>query len=197
MFIDERLLDCVRYGSSFGLEYKTNITTMRSGVESRNAEWKYPKGRYSIDYNAVTPNEYIAIRDAWVVANGAHRAFRFKDWSDFIVKDQFIGFGSGETQEIQLFKRYSFGNYYKDRLIYLPILETLEMKVDDAIIPFAFLDKGKIEINVASGKEIKASFEFDVPVRFVEDKIMSDPLATRGNDRFIMNTGADLVEVIL
>lgn len=197
MFIEERLLDKVSYGSSFGLEYKTSIVTLKSGIESRNALWTYPKGRYSIDYNAVTPAQYKDIRDAFIVCMGALRGFRFKDWSDFRVKEQFLTIGTGAEQVIQLFKRYSFGTERLDRPIFKPVNSTIEIKSNGSIIPYTIEVDGKIKIAATDGAEITASFEFDVPVRFANDSIMSDPLAFRGDDKFVMRTGADLEEIIL
>ena len=53
MFNETRLLDCVAYGSEFGQEFSTRITSLRSGVERRNANWSMPLGRYSVLYGSI------------------------------------------------------------------------------------------------------------------------------------------------
>lgn len=195
-FIDARLLDCVSHGSSFGLEFSTNIITLKSGIESRAAIWAYPRGKFSIDYNALLPEQIQAVKSAFMVCRGSLIGFRFKDWTDYEVKEQFLAYGTGEKQELQLFKSYNFANSVFQRKITKPILTTIKLWENGKALEFEADNLGKLTFTAQKGANISGSFEFDIPVRFDSDSLVLTPLLRR-EDGFLVQTGADLQEIIL
>jgi uncharacterized protein (TIGR02217 family) len=112
--------------------------------------------------------------------------FRWKDWADYkscppmqnvARNDQTIGTGNGTRTKFQLKKAYTSGPTTYTRLITKPVAGTVLVEVDGALINGANYSvdpaTGVITFNVApaTGRVIKAGFEFDVPVRFNQDEL--------------------------
>ena len=197
IFNESRLLDCVAYGSQFGIEFSTRINPLRSGVERRNANWSAPLCHGSLLYQNLRPEDHALVRDAHMACMGSLVAFRFKDWTDYQAEAQVIGEGSGVEQVLQLIKVYSFGPLDMSRPIKKPVSGTVTI-FEDGVASAAAIDytTGFVTITAAPGSVITWSGEFDVPVRFVSDRLDSDPVAKRQNG-FILSSNVDLIEVRL
>lgn len=198
MFNEVRLLDCVSYGSEFGQEFSTRIVTLYSGVERRNANWSAPLGKYSIIYTALRPEDHEKVRDAHMASMGAFIPFRFKDWTDYKVEDQFIGLADGAEQTLQLVKSYNFGPVELTKKISKPVMNTVTVYADGVEIPLVTVDYilGTVTFTASVGARITWSGEFDVPVRFVDDQLDVEPI-TRVDDGFALSCDVDLIEVRL
>lgn len=100
---------------------KTDIVTMASGREMRNAAWKFKKMSYTASYAMLTPEAQEAIVSAFYACNAQLMLFRFRDPGDFIAVESplfdAITGHVGSTDAIQLTKRYTFGPAYADRVI--------------------------------------------------------------------------------
>ena len=197
MFNETRLLDCVAYGSEFGQEFSTRITSLRSGVERRNANWSMPLGRYAVLYQALKPDDHIRVRAAHMASLGALIPFRFKDYSDYQAQQEVIGTGTGVEQTLPLLKRYKFGPVELQRRIIKPVLNTVLVFADGVPVT-ATVDyvAGTVTFTAAAGAEITWSGEFDIPVRFESDRLDVEPLA-RIAGGFAVSCNVDLVEVRL
>ena len=197
MFNETRLLDCVAYGSEFGQEFSTRITSLRSGVERRNANWSMPLGRYSVLYQALKPGDHIKVRAAHMASLGALIPFRFKDYSDYQAQQEVIGAGTGAEQTLPLLKRYKFGPVELQRRIIKPVLNTVLVFADGAPVATTVdYVAGTVTFTAAAGAEITWSGEFDIPVRFESDRLDVEPLA-RIAGGFAVSCNVDLVEVRL
>jgi len=197
MFNNTRLLDKVAYGSAFGQEFKTTIKTLNNGSERRNADWSMPLGRYSIVYDALAPEDHWRVRDAFMASMGSAIAFRFKDWTDYIAKDEFIvNTTEVGVQTFQLVKNYKFGGNTLQRFITKPIVNTVQLMVDGVVQNTISVDDmtGIVAVNIQKVGRLTWNGEFDVPVRFESDVIELDPITTKGKD-FYLSTDVDLVEV--
>lgn len=197
MFNESRLLDSVAYGSSFGQEFSTRITTLRSGHERRNANWARPLGQYSVLFQNLRPEDHALVRRAHMACMGSLVAFRFKDWTDYQAKDQPLATGTGAPQTAQLVKRYQFGAVALDRPIVKPVAGSVVVKAAGLVIP-ASVDAatGIATFTAPFMTAVTWSGEFDVPVRFVNDRLDSDPSA-RYQGGFLLSSDVDLVEVRL
>lgn len=196
-FIEKRLLDEVSYGSQFGREFRTRIVQLKSGRERRNAEWTAPLGRYSLLYNAIRPEHHQQIIGAHAACFGALFAFRFKDWSDYRVEDEPLTTGTGSAQEVQLVKRYSFGPIEYVREIKKPVEDSVFVTVGGAPIPSSLdATTGLVTFTAPSGASVRWSGEFDVPVRFEDDRLDVTPIAPEAGG-MVVTSNADLVEVRL
>ncbi len=197
MFNDVRLLDCVAYGSQFGQQFKTRIVTLKSGHERRNVEWSMPLGRYSVLFQALDPADHTAVRSAHMASMGSAIPFRFKDWTDYQADGELIGVATGDPQELQLVKSYTFGALTLERKISKPIADSVILYADGVEIGVSVDDATGIVSFIADiGAEITWSGEFDVPVRFDSDRLDFDPAAKSGSN-FLLTSDVDIVEVRL
>lgn len=119
-FIDHRLSQKATSSFRRVITGKTNIVTMNSGRERRNAEWAYKKMQFSASFALLQPDVQDEIYGAYYAANAQLLVFGFRDpgdWkvnaSPFVVPDDYVG----TLTPVQLTKRYSFGPAYADRLI--------------------------------------------------------------------------------
>lgn len=197
MFNETRLLDSVAYGSEFGQEFRTNIKTLRSGVERRNIDWSMPLGRYTVIYQVLKPQDHMAVRGAHMASMGSAIPFRFKDWTDYRATGEIIGTGTGAEQTLQLTKAYPFGPISLQRIIKKPVVGTVTLFADEAAIAASIdFTTGLATFTAPDGSVITWSGEFDVPVRFESDRLDVDPVARIGSD-FALAADVDLVEVRL
>jgi uncharacterized protein (TIGR02217 family) len=198
MFNDTRLLDKVAYGSTFGGEFNTRVIRLKSGHERRNANWSLPLHRYSILYQALQPDDHALVRNAHYACLGSAIGFRFKDWIDYTATDESVGSGTGVEQQLQLIKTYNFGVYNLERNIYKPVEGTVTIKVNGSPITedstnFIDYDTGILTITATAGHTITWSGEFDVPVRFENDRLDADPIAPKQSN-FLLSSDVDLIE---
>lgn len=198
MFNETRLMDCVRYGSQFGTEFNTRIHTLRSGHERRNAMWAQPLGRYSILFDNLEPDQHDQVRHAHMASMGSLIPFRFKDWTDFEADQEPLTTGTGGEQTLQLSKSYAFGPVTYQRLIFKPVEDTVTIYEDGvAITATVDYETGEATFTAPPGSNVTWSGEFDIPVRFVSDRLDYDPVARRQSGRFVLSSDVDLVEVRL
>ena len=171
-FIDTRLSTCVGVNFSGGPEWSTVMTQMASGIARYQANWAMAHHKYTADYSVFEPEEQNEILAAFMAARGQLHSFRFKDWNDYIADDQAMDLGDGTSTPRQLTKAYQFGTEVYVRDILLPLESTLVVTANDS--PLA-VDVDPLTGLVTpittwpSGQVIKASFEFDVRVRFGMD----------------------------
>ncbi|NWA25515.1 DUF2460 domain-containing protein [Pseudomonas gingeri] len=197
MFNETRLLDCVSYGSQFGQEFNTRITTLKSGHERRNANWTRPLGRYSVSFGALKPGDHMAVRGAHMACLGSAIAFRFKDWTDFRAEQELIGVGTGVSHTYTLRKNYPFGPVSLQRPIAKPVVGTVKVyEAGQAIAAVVDYTTGIITVTAPPGSPITWSGEFDVPVRFEADRLDVDPVALINGD-YVLSADVDLVEIRL
>lgn len=193
MFNNARLLDCVAYGSEFGQEFNTRITPLRSGVERRNANWSAPLGRYSVIYAALKPEDHAAVYNAHMSCMGSLIPFRFKDWRDFSADQEVIGTGTGSPQTLQLIKTYAFGSIDFMRKITRPVTAAL-FADGSPLAATVDIDSGLVTTTAPDGAVVTWSGEFDVPVRFDDDRLDVEPLA-RAAGGFFLSANVSLTEV--
>jgi uncharacterized protein (TIGR02217 family) len=175
-----------------GPERRTEIVTLGSGREERNARWAHSRRRYDAGSGVKTLAQLSAILAFFEERRGRLCGFRFRDRLDFRSSaaggpvtplDQALGTGTGTAAAFQLLKRYGdqFLPYLRD--IRKPVAGTVrvavdgmekaagaDFTVDPATGVVAFLP-GKVP---AAGKAVTAGFEFDVPVRFDTDRLDID-----------------------
>lgn len=118
-YIDYKLSQKVSTSFRRVVTGKTDIVTMNSGRERRNAAWKFKKMTYTASFALLKEDAQDEIVNAFYAANARLYLFRFRDVGDFRVKDSPFDTSAavGTTNPVQLTKRYSFGPAYADRLI--------------------------------------------------------------------------------
>lgn len=173
MFIEERLLDCVAYGTTGGPTWLTRRIGLKSGIIRRNPMRSRPSYRFHLLYKNLQPEHHEEVIDAFNASMGGVHSFRLKDWADFEVTAEALPvFGTGAEQTVQLAKIYAFGGQAISRPIRKPVLDTVTMTADGAPLA-AVIDytTGEATFTAASGDILRWSGEFDVPVMFADDEL--------------------------
>jgi uncharacterized protein (TIGR02217 family) len=182
-FHEVRFPDTISRGARGGPERRTQIVTLASGDEERNASWANSRRRYDVAYGIRRADDLATVVAFFEARNGRLHGFRFKDWSDYRsglpsaaieATDQPIGTGTGSQTAFQLAKRYASGAQSWTRTIAKPVAGTVVValggvpqmsgwSIDAATGVITFLAAP------GAGVAVTAGFEFDVPVRFDSD----------------------------
>jgi uncharacterized protein (TIGR02217 family) len=165
--------------ASGGPERKTEVVTLASGAEARNALWAGSRRRWDVG-SAVTRLDTLQTVVAFFEARGGRlNGFRFRDALDdrscapgaaVTATDQVIGTGDGETTAFQLVKAY--GTY--SRHILKPVAGSVLVAVDGVATPAAVDETtGIVTLGTApaAGGAVSAGYRFDCPVRFDTDRL--------------------------
>lgn len=192
-FIDEYMPDEIPgYPCISAPRFKTTIQVSAGGNERRNQEWEHPLHQFILPEAIARQWEPVeALKKHWLITKGPLHTFPWLDPHDFascdLVKpnleptvtmtDQFLGNTDGFTDTYQLVKTYSVGGETYDRIIRLPILDSVVVAIDGVLIPdtdyTVSRPGGEVLFDVPpplSGPGIiTAGFLFDVEVRFESD----------------------------
>jgi uncharacterized protein (TIGR02217 family) len=175
-----------------GPQRLTEIVTLGSGREERNARWAESRRRYDAGYGVKTLDALHAVIGFFEERRGRLYGFRFRDRSDCkscaplrqpAPSDQPLGTGDGTRREFQLVKRYGAGFAPYERVIVKPVdasvrvavggvekTRSVDFTLEATTGLLAFLP-GKAP---AAGAAVTAGFAFDVPVRFDTDELLVD-----------------------
>lgn len=174
----------VGFGASGGPERRTDIVTLASGHEERNARWYASRRNYDAGLGVRSLRDLQTVLAFFEERRGRLNGFRFRDPFDHFssdtgkapsVEDQLLGIGDGETRQFQLKKTYGkeFAPFER------PIKKPVEGSVHVALNGIEQTDlstdmsTGLVTFNLApkAGDLVTAGFMFDVPVRFDVDKL--------------------------
>lgn len=185
-FHEVRLPARLAFGSTGGVERRTEIVTLGSGFERRSTPWAQGRRRYLIGANLKSLDDMATLTAFFEARQGRLYGFRFRDFADFrscapsgtiTPLDQSLGVGDGVRTTFELTKRYGEGEAAPDRRIHKPIDGTIRIGVGDLEVDReAFqADPATGVVTLATppavGVAVTAGFEFDVPVRFDADRI--------------------------
>ena len=131
-FLEIRFPESIAFNSSSILEFNTTIIKSKNGYEQRNINWNTNKMKFNIINGIKTKAELDEVITFFRNVRGAGYGFRFKDWTDYQVENQYIGVGNGKTKEFQLIKSYRVSDnivYY--RKITKPVISTVRVFIND------------------------------------------------------------------
>lgn len=182
-FHEIRFPDTISRGARGGPERRTQIVTLASGDEERNASWANSRRRYDVSYGIRRADDLAAVVAFFEARNGRLHGFRFKDWSDHrsgapsqvvSATDQPIGTGDSTKTTFQLVKQYRSGPQSWTRAITKLVAGSVRVAVNGAELSSGWSvdpTTGLVTFSTppAAGAIITAGFEFDVPVRFDSD----------------------------
>ena len=177
------------FGSVGGPERRTDVVTLASGHEERNTPWAHSRRRYEAGAGLRTLDDIEALIAFFEARRGRMHGFRWKDWTDYkscapsrkpSAIDQVIGTGDGVQRVFALAKTYRSGSETYVRPITKPVVGTVLVAVarDPKVEGAEFTvdhTRGEITFLVPPdlGVTVYAGFEFDVPVRFDTDSILT------------------------
>lgn len=187
-FHEVRFPTDIALGAVGGPTRRTQVVTLASGKEQRNARWSASRRKYNAGYGVKTLDDLSEVLSFFEERRGKLFGFRYRDPLDYksskpkdevSTNDQIIGIGDGDKTQFQLIKIYGAGEAAWQRHITKPVLGSVYLSVDGVEqvegTHFA-LDNttGIIEFNLTPnvGAIVKAGFEFDVPVRFDTDEVL-------------------------
>ncbi|QGM96328.1 DUF2460 domain-containing protein [Methylocystis parvus] len=174
-----------------GPERRTEIVTLGSNRESRNARWAHSRRRYEAGYGVKTLAQLSQVIDFFEERRGRLYGFRWRDRADFSScapgstpgpTDQTLGTGDGARTVFQLTKTYggAFSAYV--RAIAKPVSASVRVAIDGAEITAAqfSLDAATGVVTFSpnhippAGATVTAGYQFDVAVRFDTDFLEID-----------------------
>lgn len=177
------------FGSIGGPERRTDVVMLANGHEERNTPWAHSRRRYEAGAGLRTLDDIEALIAFFEARRGKMHAFRWKDWADYkscapslkpTAIDQVIGTGDGVQTVFALTKTYRSGTETYVRRITKPVAGTVLVAVarDPKVEGLEFAldaERGDVTFSVPPdvGVTVYAGFEFDVPVRFDTDMIMT------------------------
>lgn len=188
-FHEVRFPLAIGFNAKGGPERRTEIVTLGSGAEERNARWAHSRRRYDAGPGVRSLEDLARIVSFFEERRGRLFGFRFRDPLDAASAvpahavtplDQVIGAGDGTTAAFQLQKSYGVGATLYVRPIRKPVLGSVRVAINGSE-KTAGRD---FEVDVAtgivtfragalpgSGATVSAGFSFDVPVRFDSDQL--------------------------
>ncbi len=186
-FHEVRLPARLAFGSTGGVERRTEVVTLASGYERRSSPWAMGRRRYLIGANLRSLADMAALTDFFEARRGRLYGFRFRDFADYAscppggtpgALDQALGDGDGARAVFRLIKRYGDqGGELMERPITKPVEGSVRVAVGGvelAAETFAVdATTGVVTLDAApgAGVAVTAGFLFDTPVRFDTDRL--------------------------
>jgi uncharacterized protein (TIGR02217 family) len=209
-FEEVRFDEEISYGSTGGYGFNTSVIELDSGHEERVSRRSQARHSYDVAMAIKTHEELTSVKKFFLARNGAAVGFRFKDWSDYHSNPTDSSFkaeqgtsdqpcspsaGNGSTTSFQLIKQYTSGAASYVRTILKPVAGTVRVWVNGSEVMSGWsvnTTTGVILFSSppTSGHSVRASFEFDVPVRF---DVTSDELLSSSIDDWGTGTVNSLV----
>lgn len=184
-FHEVRFPDKISRGARGGPRRRTDVVTLDSGREERNARWADSRHAYDAAYGVRRADDLAEVKAFFEARNGRLHGFRWKDWADYksclpsqspSALDQVIGIGDGAATVFQLRKQYVSGAQSYWRAITKPVSGTVLVALDGAPLESGWtvsITTGVVTFTEApgDGEGVTAGFEFDVPARFAADEL--------------------------
>jgi uncharacterized protein (TIGR02217 family) len=151
-------------------EVSTAIVTSAGGRENRNAEWAEARLHYDVGPGVRSEADIAALLGFFRARLGPARGFRLRDPFDAVGEDEVLGVGDGVEARFQLVRRYG----EMVRRITRPVSGSVQVAVDGLETAGFTLEPGGVvtlDTPAGAGAVVTARFEFDVPVRFAEDRL--------------------------
>lgn len=152
-FLEQRLNDgLIIYDTVGGPEWSTDVVTVASGYEHRNANWAQMRGRWELGERRVTQAELDALLDFFTIAKGRANGFRLLVRGDYeaTVSNGRLGTGAVGTglAAYDLYRRRSLGGDMHDRRIVKPASVTVYR---GGVAVTAGVNPGNVGIDLTTG----------------------------------------------
>lgn len=188
-FHEIRFPTSLSFGSSGGPERRTEIVTLANGFEERNTPWHHSRRRYDAGLAVRALKDIEVVLAFFESRRGQLIGFRWKDWSDYrstsadrevSYDDQVIGIGDGVQTDFQLIKTYVSGDASYARPVTKPVHGSVRVAIGNVVQQ----DTIDYSVDTTTGiltfthpvdehAEVTAGYEYDVPVRFDTDQIIT------------------------
>lgn len=196
-FHEVRFPTSLSFGSAGGPVRRTDVVTLANGFEERNTPWAHSRRRYDAGLGVRSLDDVAVLTAFFEARQGQLNGFRWKDWADYksclpsgdiAPTDVRIGIGDAVTRSFPLMKPYSSGQESYLRPVAKPVAGTVRVALNGVEQPEAVFDvdttTGVVTFALPpdSGVDVTAGFEFDVPVRFDTDQIVTSVASFQAGD---------------
>ena len=188
-FHEVRFPTALSFGALGGPERRTEVVTLANGFEERNTPWAHSRRRFDAGMGLRSLDDVEVLVAFFEARQGQMFGFRWKDWSDFksakpsraiTGDDQLLGMGDEVRDQFQLVKHYDSGTAGYERPVTKPVAGTVLISVSGE----PQVEGVDYSVEITSGlvtfthppdfqAEVTAGYEFDVPVRFDGDTIVT------------------------
>jgi uncharacterized protein (TIGR02217 family) len=184
----------IALGARGGPQRRTDIATLASGREVRNALWATSRRRWDIAYGIKTLEDLQAVIAFFEARLGRLHAFRFRDpfeqasslaTGPVSPTDQPLAPVEGSSTRFQLQKRYVSGGFAVTRPVTKPVPASVRVALDGVETTAFTLDALTGVVKLSSdpgGAIVTAGFRFDTPARFDTDVLELDLRAFEAGD---------------
>lgn len=188
-FHDVRFPANLSFGAIGGPERRSEIVELANGHEERNTPWSQSRRRFDAGTGLRSLDDVAAMVAFFEAREGQIYGFRWKDWGDYkscvpsesiSAEDQTIGTGDDRECAFQLVKHYGDAASGFARVIRKPVLGTVQVALSGEPVREGVdwtIDPATGVVTFVSapdeGAIVTAGFEFDVPVRFDTDRIVT------------------------
>lgn len=197
-FHEVRFPPNLSFGSVGGPERRTEVVTLANGFEERNTPWAHSLRRYDAGLGMRSLDDVETMISFFEARRGQLFGFRWKDWSDYKscqpsrdpdYTDQELGWGDGTAKKFQILKTYESGTFEYTRPIRKPVAGSVKLGIGgepqvETVHYDVDVTTGEITLYNAppEGAQITAGYEFDVPVRFDTDQILTSVASYQAGD---------------
>ncbi len=175
------------------LARRTEVVTLASGFERRQARWAHARRRWQVGYGVKSLDDLQRIIAFFEARQGRLHAFRFRDWADWrsgpplaepTPLDQALATADGTAVTFPLVKRYGDAAAQILRRITRPVPGTVRIAVDgvertSGVTVDHATGTVTFDAPPPAGATVTAGFAFDVPARFEDDELHIDLSAFR------------------
>ncbi len=173
-FHEVRFPDNIAYGATGGPEFATTVVVTGAGHEQRNVSWAEARGHWDVASGLKNQTQLDELIAFFRARKGRAHGFRFKDWTDYEAVGELLGTGDDAEIQFQLVKCYPSGGVTEMRSVTKPVAGTVRIYLDgvEQLSGWSVaVTTGVVTFSTApaTGIDVTADFEFDVPVRFDTD----------------------------
>jgi uncharacterized protein (TIGR02217 family) len=188
-FHEIRFPTTLSFGALGGPERRTEVVTLANGFEERNTPWAHSRRRYDAGLGLRSLDDVAAVIAFFEARQGQMFGFRWKDWADHksakpsranTGDDQVLGMGDEVRSEFQIVKNYASGTASYPRPMTKLVAGTVLVSVSgepqvEGVDYTVDVTTGLVTFNHPPDLQavVTAGYEFDVPVRFDTDAIIT------------------------
>lgn len=215
-FLNARFPEDISLGATGGhAGFNTLVVAAMSGREYRSDTWEEAQGRWNVSQGikrlhpdgslSVDRRRYAAARNFFMMARGRLHAFRFKDWTDYVVARTEGRLVQITTTTFQLSKVYVYAGdtaFEYVRPITRPLASSLQVWLNGTLkatpADYTLGALGVVTFASAPGGATReVACEFDVPCRFDIDRAEPTIVNRKPDGTLLLEwDGIDIVEVI-
>ena len=198
---------CEAFGWTGGPGFNTDIQQLRSGRESRNADWQQVQHFYSVPFQSIDRSEYAPVKRMHMVCMGRLHCFLYRDQLDYTASDEIFAVAAPGQTVFQLSKTSTLDDVSYQRNVYAlyapgaggeAIEVAPEITVDGVAATGVTVDpeRGLVTFDspMTGGELLRWSGEFAVWVRFDNDRLPFS-ITDNSDGEFVVDGSVELLEM--